>query len=93
MSVEEALVSATHRLEGAFAFALVTSKVPDTLFCARVESPLVIGVGDESIFLASDVNAFAEYTRQAVYLNDGEYALLQANQYQIKSLELSLIHN
>lgn len=87
MSVEEALVSATHRLEGAFAFALVTSKVPDTLFCARVESPLVIGVGDESIFLASDVNAFAEYTRQAVYLNDGEYALLQANQYQIKSLE------
>lgn len=87
MSVEEAMVSTTHRLEGAFAFALVTSQVPDTLFCARVESPLVIGVGSNSVFLASDVNAFAEYTRQAVYLNDGEYALLQANRYQVKSLE------
>lgn len=87
MNVEEALVSATHRLEGAFAFALVTAEAPDTLFCARVESPLVIGVGDESVFLASDVNAFAEYTRQAVYLNDGEYALLKADGYQVKSLE------
>jgi glucosamine--fructose-6-phosphate aminotransferase (isomerizing) len=87
MGVEEALVRATHRLEGAFAFALVTAKVPDTLFCARVESPLVIGVGHQSLFLASDVNAFAEYTRQAVYLNDGEYALLQANRYQVKSLK------
>ncbi len=87
MNVEEALVSATHRLEGAFAFALVTAEMPDTLFCARVESPLVIGVGDESVFLASDVNAFAEYTRRAVYLNDGEYALLQADGYQVKSLQ------
>jgi glucosamine--fructose-6-phosphate aminotransferase (isomerizing) len=87
MNVEKALVSATSRLQGAFAFALVTSKVPDTLFCVRVESPLVIGVGRDRVFLASDVNAFAEYTRQAVYLNDGEYALLQANRYQVKSLE------
>lgn len=87
MNVEAALVSATHRLEGAFAFALVTAEAPDTLFCARVESPLVIGVSDERVFLASDVNAFAEYTRQAVYLNDGEYALLQADSYQVKSLE------
>jgi glucosamine--fructose-6-phosphate aminotransferase (isomerizing) len=91
MSVEEALVTTTHRLEGAFAFALVTAEVPDTLFCARVESPLVIGVGDQSLFLASDVNAFAEYTRQAVYLNDGEYALLRANHYQVKSLETTNI--
>lgn len=87
MSVEAALVAATHRLEGAFAFALVTAMAPDTLFCARVESPLVIGVGTDSVFLASDVNAFAEYTRQAVYLNDGEYALLQADRYQVKSLK------
>jgi glucosamine--fructose-6-phosphate aminotransferase (isomerizing) len=89
MSVEEALVTTTHRLEGAFAFALVTANAPNTLFCARVESPLVIGVGDRCVFLASDVNAFATYTRQAVYLNDGEYALLQADHYQVKSLATS----
>jgi glucosamine--fructose-6-phosphate aminotransferase (isomerizing) len=91
MGVEEALVTATHRLEGAFAFALVTAKAPDTLFCARMESPLVIGVGDQSLFLASDVNAFAAYTRQAVYLNDGEYALLQAHNYQVKSLQTTKV--
>ena len=87
MGVEEAMVAATQRLEGAFAFALVTAEAPDTLFCARMESPLVIGVGQDGLFLASDAHAFAEYTRQAVYLNDGEYALLQADGYQVKSLD------
>lgn len=86
LSVEEALVAATKRLQGAFAFAMLTSQAPDMLFCARQESPLVIGIGEEALFLASDVNAFAKYTRQAVYLNDGEYALLQPRSYTIKSL-------
>ncbi len=86
-SVEEALVTATKRLEGAFAFTLITAEAPDTLFCARQESPLVIGVGDEALFVASDVNAFANYTQHAVYLNNGEYALLQSQGYTIKSLQ------
>ncbi|MDH3602164.1 MAG: class II glutamine amidotransferase, partial [Candidatus Tectomicrobia bacterium] len=86
-SVEEALIAATKRLEGAFAFALITAQAPDTLFCARQESPLVIGIGNEALFLASDVHAFVHHTRQAVYLNDGEYALLQARDYTIKSLK------
>ncbi|MEE8291299.1 MAG: glutamine--fructose-6-phosphate transaminase (isomerizing) [Candidatus Tectomicrobia bacterium] len=85
-SVEEALVTATRRLQGAFAFAMLTSYAPDRLLCARCESPLVLGIGDGALFLASDVNAFAKYTRQAVFLNDGEYALLQPRSYTIKSL-------
>jgi glucosamine--fructose-6-phosphate aminotransferase (isomerizing) len=84
--VEDALVAATSRLAGAFAFALVTPHAPDTLFCARNESPLVIGVGDAALYLASDINAFGKYTRRVVYLNDGEYAMLRPQSYTVKSL-------
>ncbi|MCZ6874127.1 MAG: glutamine--fructose-6-phosphate transaminase (isomerizing) [bacterium] len=84
--VESALIAATERLSGAFAFALITPVVPDTLFCARNESPLVIGVGDGTMYLASDVNAFGGYTRDAVYMNDHEYARLRPDGYTIKSL-------
>ena len=90
-SIEEAFIAATTRLQGAFAFAMLTSHAPDTLFCARNESPLVIGVGDDAVYLASDVNAFATYTRQAVYLNDGEYALLHPDSYTIKSLATAAV--
>ena len=85
-SVEEALVMATQRLQGAFAFVLLSTHAPETLYCARHENPLVIGVGDAEFFLASDVNAFAKYTRRAVFLNDGEYAVLRPQGYAVKSL-------
>lgn len=85
-SIEDALVTATQRLEGAFAFVLLTSHAPDALFCARQESPLVVGVGEGSLYLASDVNAFGKYARQVVYLNDGEYAVLRSQQYEVKSV-------
>jgi glutamine---fructose-6-phosphate transaminase (isomerizing) len=85
-SIEEALVATTRRLQGAFAFALVTTHAPTTLFCARHESPLVIGVGDGEVYLASDFNAFVQHTRRAVFLNDGEYAILQPHDYTVKSL-------
>lgn len=86
LSVEEALVQATRRLRGTFAFALVTAYAHDTLFCVRNESPLVIGVDDTATYLASDFNAFARYTRRAVFLNDGEYAVLQPDGYTVKAL-------
>ena len=85
-SVEEALVATTRQLHGAFAFALLTTHTPDTLWCARHESPLVIGVGEATCYLASDVNAFARYTRQAVFLNDREYAVLRPHDCTVKSL-------
>jgi glucosamine--fructose-6-phosphate aminotransferase (isomerizing) len=85
-SVEEALVMATQRLQGAFAFVLLSTHAPETLYCARHENPLVIGLGDTGLFLASDVNAFAKYTCRAVFLNDGEYAVLRPQGYTVKSL-------
>src|SRR5262249_40258430 len=85
-SVEESLVATARQLQGTFAFALLTTHAPETLWCARRESPLVIGVGEDSLYLASDVQAFARYTHQAVFLNDDEYAALHPRHYTIKSL-------
>lgn len=84
--VEAALLAATARLEGAFAFALITSAAPETLFCARHESPLVIGIGETAVYLGSDVHAFGDYTRDVVYMHDREYALLRSGGYTVKSL-------
>ncbi|NKE36519.1 glutamine--fructose-6-phosphate transaminase (isomerizing) [Natronococcus sp. JC468] len=63
------------RLEGSYAIAAVFAD-SDTVYAARHESPLVIGLGDEGQYLASDVPAFIEYTDQVIYLEDGEFATL-----------------
>lgn len=87
LSVEQAVRATAAILEGTYAFALITEHAPYQLFCARNGSPIVIGVGTHSMYLASDASAFAHYTRKAVYLKDGEYAVLRPNDYTIKSLE------
>ncbi|WP_394740127.1 glutamine--fructose-6-phosphate transaminase (isomerizing) [Natronococcus roseus] len=63
------------RLEGSYAVAVVFEDT-DTIYAARHESPLVIGLGDEGNYLASDVPAFIEYTDRVIYLDDGEFATL-----------------
>lgn len=87
LTIEKALRATTEELQGAYAFALLTTHTPDKLYCARKESPLILGVGNNAMYLASDANAFAPYTRKAVYLQDGEYAVLEAKQYSIRSLK------
>lgn len=74
--VEAAFLAAVKRLEGSFAFCMVTSHRPDTIFCAREGSPLVLGLSRQRNFVASDVNAFLQHTRDAVLLEDGEYAVV-----------------
>ncbi len=66
-------------LKGAYALAIISAHAPGSLIAAKSASPLVIGLGEGENFLASDVPAFLEYTRQAVFLNDGEMALLKAS--------------
>ena len=70
--VERALLRALKRLEGTYAFACITACDPRKIYCARKESPLVLGIGGETMFLASDINSFIEYTRDIVLLNDDE---------------------
>jgi len=56
-SVEQAFVNALHRLEGTFAIAMISTHDPNRVYCAREKSPLILGLGSNTTFVASDVNA------------------------------------
>ncbi|RQG90985.1 glutamine--fructose-6-phosphate transaminase (isomerizing) [Natrarchaeobius chitinivorans] len=73
---ETAFRRAIGRLEGSYAIAAVFSG-SETVYAAREESPLVLGVGDGGHYLASDVPAFIEYTDRVIYLDDGEFATIE----------------
>lgn len=80
--LEGAVVSALRRVTGAYAIAVVDKENPDIIVVARKSSPLVVGIGEDhkEFFLASDALPIVEYTKQMVYLNDGEVALLKVGQ-------------
>jgi glucosamine--fructose-6-phosphate aminotransferase (isomerizing) len=84
---EDAMRRALLRLKGSFALGIVYAGEPDRLYFVRNESPLVLGLGTGENFAASDVPAFLEYTRKAVFLDDGEYAVLTRESYTVKKLK------
>lgn len=86
-SLEEAVRLALHKVVGAYAIVLMNKEEPDTLIAARKGSPLVIGVGEDEYFLASDATPIIEYTNQVVYLDDYEIAVIRNNKLQIKTIE------
>src|ERR1700712_1098437 len=85
-SLEEALRIALKRVTGAYVIVLVDADNPDTLIAARKGSPLVIGVGKGEHFLASDASPIIEYTKEVVYVNDYELAILKADELILKNL-------
>jgi glucosamine--fructose-6-phosphate aminotransferase (isomerizing) len=86
-SLEEAVRLALHKVVGAYAIVIMNKEEPDTLIAARKGSPLVIGVGEEEYFLASDATPIIEYTNQVVYLDDYEIAVIRGGKLQIKTIE------
>ena len=102
-SLIEAVREALNQVVGAYAIAVVEKDNPDTIVAARQSSPLVIGIGDDETFLASDATPFVEYTKDAVYLKDGEIALIRRGEplkifnldnheskIDVKTLEMSI---
>lgn len=82
-AVQEALVL----VEGAYAFAVICSDEPNKIVVARLGSPLVIGIGNNGeYFAASDPVAIMKHTRQVIYLDDGEVALLQPSNHHITNI-------
>jgi len=75
----EAVRLALGQVTGAYAIAVVSEEEPDLLIAARKGSPLVLGIGEGEYFLASDAAPIVEYTRQVVYLNDYEIAIISRN--------------
>ncbi|AEK72106.1 glucosamine--fructose-6-phosphate aminotransferase [Thermococcus sp. 4557] len=85
-SFEDAMRNALLKLRGSFALGIIYAEEPDRLYFVRNESPLVLGIGDGENFAASDVPAFLEYTNRAIFLDDGEYAVIGKDFYVIKKL-------
>jgi len=85
-SLEEAVRVALKRVVGAYVIVLIDADHPDTLIAARKGSPLVIGVGKGEHFLASDASPIIEYTKEVVYVNDYELAILKPDELILKNL-------
>jgi len=85
-AVEAAFVSTLRRLEGSFAVAFICVHQPDHIYCARRESPLLLGIDDEVKYIGSDFNAFIDHTKNVVILDDDEYAMVSKEAYVVKSI-------
>src|SRR5690606_13922750 len=75
------------RLEGAFTLVFTHADHPDTIVAARRSTPLVVGVGEGEMFVASDVTAFIEHTRAAVELGQDEVVVITADTYTITDFD------
>ncbi|UCH32689.1 MAG: glutamine--fructose-6-phosphate transaminase (isomerizing) [Candidatus Bathyarchaeota archaeon] len=83
---ENAIMSALARLQGSYAIAVVSTQVPNNIFCARKESPLVLGIADDACYFASDIPAFLPLTNKVIFLENGELAILGRAPVRIRKI-------
>ncbi|MEX0723267.1 MAG: glutamine--fructose-6-phosphate transaminase (isomerizing) [Gracilimonas sp.] len=86
-SLKRAVQLALHQVHGTYGIALVHSDFPDQIMVARKGSPLLLGVGDGEMLIASDASAIAAYTDKVVYLDDGEIAVITKDNYTVESAD------
>ena len=89
LPLEEAVRYALNEVVGAYAIAVMEEANPSKMVVARLGSPLVIGIGENEFYIASDASPFIEYTKNALYLEDGEMATIELN----KDLQVRKIYN
>ncbi len=82
-NLKEAVIKAIKKLQGSYAIAVLCEDEPDLIVGARKESPLVIGIGDNENFLASDIPAFLKYTNRVMFLDEGEICSITKNSVKI----------
>ncbi|MBV6647589.1 MAG: glutamine--fructose-6-phosphate transaminase (isomerizing) [Cyclobacteriaceae bacterium] len=86
-SIEDAVRVALTKVVGAYAIVIMSEDDPGKLVAARKGSPLVIGLGKDEFFLASDATPIVEYTNEVVYLNDEEIAIINGKEFSIKNID------
>ena len=86
-TLEEAVRYALSKVIGAYAIVVMSDTDPDTIIAARKGSPLVIGLGEGEYFIASDATPIIEYTRNVIYMNDDNIAIINRSTFTIKSIE------
>jgi glucosamine--fructose-6-phosphate aminotransferase (isomerizing) len=86
-SFEAAFEAALNDVRGAYSIVAISTKQPDTLYAARLSSPLVIGIGDNENFLASDPSAIMAHTKKVMYLEDYDVAVLTTSEVKVRNLK------
>jgi glucosamine--fructose-6-phosphate aminotransferase (isomerizing) len=86
MSLVEAVRETVKQLEGSYAIAVISVKEPDKIVCARKESPLVIGVAEDGLYVASDIPAFLSKTNKSLIVQDGEIIILGEGGCEIRKI-------
>lgn len=86
-SLEKAVQNAVAQIEGTYGLVILSKHDPDKLIGVRNGSPLVVGIGDQEYFLASDVSAILKHTRQVVYLDDKEMVIVQPSGFQTMTID------
>ncbi len=84
--LESAVRNALVQVEGTFGIAVLSIHEPDKIIAARRGSPMVLGIGDNEFILASDASAIIQHTRQVIYLNDNEMAIIKQDSYVTKTI-------
>ncbi|MBC7896549.1 MAG: glutamine--fructose-6-phosphate transaminase (isomerizing) [Cytophagaceae bacterium] len=85
-NLEDAVIEALNQVEGTYGIAVISAIDTHKIVAARKGSPLLVGLGENEYFIASDVSAILAHTRQVVYLDDGEMAVVDRNGYRIIDL-------
>jgi len=86
ISFEKAVQQALVQIEGTYGLAIINQDEPDQLIVARKGSPLLVAIGDDEYFIASDASPVVEYTNKVVYLDDNEMAIIKRDGYEIKTI-------
>ncbi len=86
-NLEEAVRMALSEVDGTYGIAVLSSYEPDKIIAARMGSPMVLGIGDNEFIIASDAAAIISHTNRAIYLNDGEMAIVTREGYVTKTVQ------
>ncbi len=84
--LEDAVDEALRRVRGTYGLAVASTREPGKLIAARLSSPVMLGIGRDEFYIASDATPVLEYTREVVYLDDGELAVLTPRGYTVRTL-------
>lgn len=90
--LEKAVRSALRQVKGTYGIAVIHKDEPGRIIGARNGSPLVVGVGDNEMLLASDITAMIAHTRQVVYMEDGEIVSIDANGFSMTDIHDKQVH-
>ncbi len=90
MNFEEAVRAALQRVDGAYGIAILNKDYPEMMIAARKGSPLVLGIKEKEFFIASDISPIIKHTQNVIYLKDSEMAVINKNNYKIKSVDKNI---